>query len=87
MTVKELIDILSGLEDTDLAEIEWYMMKDDEETEDIELVRIGQFSISPDVTFTFEKTERPIMKQANFKRKHTDMVNETMKRIREDTGC
>ena len=71
MTVQELIDILSNVEDPDLANIGIYL---DGMTYTIKSIR--QFSISPDVTFTIEPIILGIVASSTVKRKHEKMVKD-----------
>ena len=58
MTVKELIDILNdkkNVPNPEVSELCFYLDKENGETVNLELKRIGAFSISTDITFEFEE--------------------------------
>jgi hypothetical protein len=60
MTVKELMDILNNKEEIprpENAELCFYFKKENGDCIDIKLTGIGAFSISTDITFTFEKED------------------------------
>jgi hypothetical protein len=79
MTVKELIKILKkGVTDHDRAEIEWWVGD-----KQVELERIGQFGIIPDVTFTFSPYEAPMFKPIkHFRTDKEEIVKKTFNKIK-----
>lgn len=83
MNVKELIEILSNEVkkcDRENAQVEIW----DKDEQEYEIESISAFSLSPDVVIKIKPIKSPIIKPATFKKEHTKMVVNTMKRIKKD---
>jgi hypothetical protein len=55
LTVKQFKEMAARIEDSETAMIEFYIDEGGKDHEPLDLIRIGQFHVVPDVVFTFRK--------------------------------
>lgn len=83
MNVKTLIEVLTKevkKEDRESAEIEVWCENENGESQEYEIVSMGGFSLSPDITITIKPIESAICKPMVFKKEHSKMVRDTVKK-------
>lgn len=77
LTVQKLFDILSDKEEVpypERAELCFYLKKENGDEVDLELVSIGAFSISTDITMTFKENNWPKGFETNESAKQSEAV-------------